>query len=308
MVEQMSIINEWENCKDQWLESRRSDNTRRSYDHALAEFLLFFKVLPENITRQHVRDWSAELKRRGLKSSTICNRLAAISSFFSFACEEYQVELEGKQIPICAQNPAELKSIRPRVIRFADSRALSTAECKQLLAQCDLRKVSGQRDYVLLRGYMLLGRRNSEWRKAKVSNFEMNDGKVFFRWSGKGKIDELIYVPESLWKNLQDYISISGGRWIEDYIFRGRSGDGPISEKRVGTVVTRYARLAGISGRVRVHDLRHTAAMLRRESGADVEEIRDFLKHTNLAVTQIYLHRLERNFDGRGEAVSQLVY
>lgn len=308
MVEQMSIKSEWENCKDQWLESRRSDNTRRSYDHALAEFILFFKVLPENITRQHVRDWSAELKRRGLKSSTICNRLAAISSFFSFACEEYQVELEGNQIPLCSQNPAEMKSIRPRVMRFANSRALNTAECKKLLAQCDLHKETGQRDYVLLRGYMLLGRRNSEWRLAKVSNFEVNDGKVFFRWSGKGKVDELIYVPESLWKNLQEYISNSGGRLIEDYIFRGRSSEKPIDGSWVSTVVRQYARKAGITGRVRVHDLRHTAAMLRRESGADVEEIRDFLKHTNLAVTQIYLHRLERNFDGRGEAVSELVY
>ncbi|PKN85606.1 MAG: hypothetical protein CVU46_10575 [Chloroflexi bacterium HGW-Chloroflexi-8] len=308
MVEQMSIKNDWDLCKENWLESRRSDNTRRSYDHALGEFLLFFKVLPEQITRQHVRDWANELKRRGLKSSTICSRLAAISSFFSFACNEYQVQSYGAWIPLCENNPAELKSIRPRIVRFAESRALSTAECKQLLAQCDLSKISGQRDYVLLRGYMILGRRNSEWRLAKVCNFEVNDGKVFFRWAGKGKSDELIMVPESLWKNLQEYISNSGGRLIEDYIFRGRSGDGPISDKRVGAVVTRYARLAGIKGRLRVHDLRHTAAMLRRENGADVEEIRDFLKHSNLAVTQIYLHRLERNFDNRGEEISRLVY
>lgn len=304
----MSIKSEWENCKDQWLESRRSENTRRSYDHALAEFLLFFKVLPENITRQHVRDWSAELKRRGLKSSTICNRLAAISSFFSFASSEYQVQRYNAWVPLADTNPAEMKSIRPRVMQFANSRALTTAECKKLLAQCDLIKETGQRDYVLLRGYMLLGRRNSEWRLAKVSNFEVNDGKVFFRWSGKGKVDELIYVPDTLWKNLQEYISNSGGRSMDDYIFVGRHSDKPIDGSWVSTVVRKYARKAGISGRVRVHDLRHTAAMLRREDGADVEEIRDFLKHTNLAVTQIYLHRLERNFDARGESVSERIF
>jgi integrase len=52
-----------------------------------------------------------------------------------------------------------------------------------------------------------------------------------------------------------------------------------------------------------VHDLRHTAARLRREAGADVEEIREFLAHSSLAVTQVYLHRLERKSDHRAEDV-----
>jgi len=72
-------------------------------------------------------------------------------------------------------------------------------------------------------------------------------------------------------------------------------------------MVARYAGLAGIGGRVRVHDLRHTAAMLRRLAGADVEEIRDFLRHSSLATTQVYMHRMAGITDTRMAGVVSLL-
>jgi integrase len=116
----------------------------------------------------------------------------------------------------------------------------------------------------------------------------------------------MINVPEDLWAVLNNYISETGGRGFDDYIFRNRFG-GPLSSRGIGEIVNKRARQAGISGKVRVHDLRHTAAMLRREAGADVEEIRTFLGHSSLLTTQVYLHRLKRSEDQRGRKVFKLI-
>ncbi len=54
----------------------------------------------------------------------------------------------------------------------------------------------------------------------------------------------------------------------------------------------RYLVLAGLapSG---IHVLRHTAAKLRRDAGESVEAVSAFLDHSSLAVTTVYLRRLE---------------
>ena len=58
----------------------------------------------------------------------------------------------------------------------------------------------------------------------------------------------------------------------------------------------RYFKKVGItpSG---VHIFRHTAAKLRRDAGETVEDVSRFLNHSSLAVTTVYLRRLEGEQD-----------
>ena len=46
-----------------------------------------------------------------------------------------------------------------------------------------------------------------------------------------------------------------------------------------------------------VHILRHTAAKLRRDAGESIEAVSQFLDHSSLAVTTVYLRRLEGQTD-----------
>jgi integrase len=46
-----------------------------------------------------------------------------------------------------------------------------------------------------------------------------------------------------------------------------------------------------------VHVLRHTAANLRRDAGESIEDVSRFLDHSSLAVTTVYLRRLEGQED-----------
>ena len=292
----------WSDCRERWLEIQKSQNTKRAYAKALAEFEEVAGSLQE-ASKQDVMTWVEGLKQAGRKPATISARIAAVGSFYRFACEDYIVS--GS--PLANSNPAEVKHIRPKVRRYAGSRSLSNDEVFKLLGSIDLYKQNGLRDYTLIVGYLVLGRRNSEWRLARVCDFESRDGSNFFRWSGKGHENEIIQVPDEIWTVLQTYIQASGGRGMFDYIFLDRKGSKPITSRRMLDIVKYYASLAGIEGNLRVHDLRHTAAMLRRQAGADAEELRNFLGHSSLVTTQLYLHRLERPVDQPGQAVARML-
>src|SRR3972149_3524883 len=84
-------------------------------------------------------------------------------------------------------------------------------------------------------------------------------------------------------------------------------GAQPLSMREVGRLLKRYARLAGLDAKkIQVHTLRHTAAMLRHEAGDNVEDICAFLAHSSLAITQIYLHRVEGKKDTSWSKVEAL--
>lgn len=58
----------------------------------------------------------------------------------------------------------------------------------------------------------------------------------------------------------------------------------------------RYLRRAGLEP-TGIHVLRHTPAKLRRDAGASIESVSAFLDHSSLAVTSVYLRRLEGELD-----------
>jgi site-specific recombinase XerD len=68
----------------------------------------------------------------------------------------------------------------------------------------------------------------------------------------------------------------------------------------------RYFRLAGLEP-AGVHVLRHSAAKLRRDAGESVEEVSRFLDHSSLAVTTVYLRRLEGQADAGSARLAEAI-
>lgn len=299
----------WEDCLEAWLGSYKSSETRRAYKAAIEDFKDATGISLDKANRRDVGRWFTAMRNRRLKNSTIQVRISALSSFYNFAEQEYTLtQPDGTAISLLQQaNPAGGKAYRVKQSSYGQSRFLSKEETRDLLMAVNMQSIRGKRDYALLLGYVILGRRNSEWRLARVIDFEERNGKKYFRWSGKGHEDELLEVPKEVWQALSNYIQVSGERGLYDYIFLSSKRSAPLSMRGVGLLVMRYARKAGIPGRLRVHDLRHTAAMLRRAAGADVVELQQFLGHASLATTQVYLHRLEGVDDQRAAQVAALL-
>ena len=77
-----------------------------------------------------------------------------------------------------------------------------------------------------------------------------------------------------------------------------QAGVGPqgISSGTFYSRFRRYLQAAGLAP-TGLHVLRHTAAKLRRDAGASIEAVSAFLDHSSLAVTTVYLRRLEGETD-----------
>jgi integrase len=91
-----------------------------------------------------------------------------------------------------------------------------------------------------------------------------------------GKDPGTMAPDESLWQ------AGTNGRGISSATFYGR--------------FRRYLRAAELAP-TGLHVLRHSAAKLRRDAGEPIEAVSAFLDHSSLAVTTVYLRRLEGEQD-----------
>ena len=304
----------WEQVFDLWLKSRGSDNTRQAYRIAWKQLKVYCGKEPGDLERIDVARWAEALREQQLSPETINQRLAAISSFYTYA----KKTIGGDGMVI--RNPVKAVA-RPKREAFRKARYLVVEEVRALLRAIPQYTMQGKRDYALFLMYLATGRRNGEIRKLKWSDFETQNGRVWYRWRGKGKQrkDE---CPGIVWDAIKRFVD-ARGIGEDGYVFtplsdnatrlanvskRSWSKDRPLSACMVGKLLKKYCRLAGLDAeRVTVHTLRHTAAMLRKQAGDDLEGISAFLGHSSLAVTQVYLHKLEGQEDHTWAKVGSLL-
>ncbi len=149
-------------------------------------------------------------------------------------------------------------------------------------------------------------------------------GLVFYRWRGKGT-QRQDYCPPPVWSAIVDFLKLSKSYDSispSDYIFTplrdnarylpnvqsSDTSQSPLSSQMACRLLKKYLRRAGIDpSRITVHSLRHTAALLRKEAGDDLHTISSFLGHSNLSITQIYLHKIENRQDASWLKVETLL-
>ena len=111
-------------------------------------------------------------------------------------------------------------------------------------------------------------------------------------------------IADDIMKHILNYFgTMSPDLPYDHLIFPNKTNTGPIDDKTVRDIVKKRCREAGISGNVRVHDLRHTAAMSRYNENKDVLDVKEFLGHSSLETTQIYLHVIDRKEDLTGQII-----
>ena len=79
----------------EWFANLSNPSTRRAYENAVKDFMLFTGIVrPEEfrtVTRAHIIAWRDQLTGRGLGGSTIRHRLASLASLFEYLCEKNAV-------------------------------------------------------------------------------------------------------------------------------------------------------------------------------------------------------------------------
>lgn len=134
---------------------------------------------------------------------------------------------------------------------------------------------------------------------------------VFYNYRGKGSKTGRRELPLPAFQAIQQALAIWGKSLDtmapdESLWPSGANRSGGLTSGSFYGRLQQYLRLAGLppSG---VHVFRHSAAKLRRDVGESAESVSSFLDHSSLAVTSIYLKRLEGLEDKSWRRVAEAI-
>src|SRR5450432_2488286 len=281
----------------EWFANITNPNTRRAYENAIRDFMLFTGIVrPEEfriVTRAHIIKWRDELEQRGLGGSTIRHRLASLASLFEYLCEKNAV----------THNP--VKGIeRPRTESGeGKTPAIGDFQARSLLAAPQADTIKSKRDRAILSTLLFHALRREELCKLKVKDFRhARKGVPHLKVSGKG--GKTRYLPLHPGTNglINDYLDAAGHGTDENgALFRpirnNRTGrlERAITADGVYRLVRTYSARLGFE--IGAHALRATAATNALDHQADIAKVQEWLGHANISTTRIYDHRRTRPED-----------
>lgn len=271
------------------IEQNRSQKTIENYDHYLTRLEDFAgEISVSDIDAELVRKWRLWLNRLAtnsgdeLSKTTQNYHLIALRSFLKYCAK--------RDIPSLSPDKIELARTRRPQVTF-----LNEDELARLFNQPNTSNVVGMRDRAILELLFSSGLRVSELVSLNKDSINLNRREFMVR--GKGQKDRPIFISQSA----ADWISkyLDGRKDSSRALFIRYSGSKKVdlsgnylrlTVRSVQRLVSRYARLAGITKHVSVHTLRHSFATDLLMNGSDIRAVQAMLGHSNIATTQIYTH------------------
>ena len=277
-----------------------SMRTVQGYSRMLQDFFGRSGKQPDKVTAQDIFVYAHNPGLSGKQPSaiTIGARIACISSFFHFLI----------RMDIVPSNPCD-KLQRPKTSP-SPPRGLSGNQIQKLLSVLPDSPI-GLRDRAIILTLILTGRRRAEVINMKAGNLSQEGDRTYYTYRGKGGKTGKRELPHPAVEAIKTELKAFGKDLAtmkpEESLWPSRSPrtDGITSGTFYGHL-QQYFRKAGIapSG---VHIFRHSAAKLRRDAGETVEDVSRFLDHSSLAVTTIYLRRLEGETDRSWAKVAEAI-
>ncbi len=266
-------------------ERQLSEHTLRNYAQDVSQFLRFWEENQPGqslhiATYRHIRSFMAA-NLRGRSKATMARKLSALRTFFKY------LQRRG----VMEQNPARLaptpKADKP-LPRF-----LTVDEVFHLLSQVGGDTAfQGLRDRAILELFYSGGLRLSELAGLNLKSLEVSKGQV--RVWGKGAKERLAFLGQPAKMAMEAYLPererfLQKKALTETALFLNKLG-GRLSSRGVARVVGRWSQIAGLSGNLTPHGLRHSFATHLLEGQADLRAVQELLGHASISSTQRYLH------------------
>jgi integrase/recombinase XerC len=279
----------WESAMQAFLAEKfrrtGSMRTAQSYSRILNAFFGQLHKTPDQVVTSEAMSFCFGRGVSGKEPAalTVGSRIAAISSFYRFLI----------RMDLLTSNPCE-RLERPKHTP-APARGLSGEDVKRLLAVIP-DTVAGRRDRAIVLTLVLTGRRRSEVLNLKAKDIECDEERAFYQYRGKGGKVGRRELPrpsyDAIVRTLRDCDRTLATMGKDESLWQAGSGPQGISQPTAYARFKRYLVAAGLPP-TGFHILRHSAAKLRRDAGESVEAVSQFLDHSSLAVTTVYLRRLE---------------
>jgi site-specific recombinase XerD len=288
----------------EWFANLGNPATRRAYENALHDFMVFTGIRQpaefRSVTRSHVIAWRDELLRRQLSGMTVRHRLAALSSLFQYLCEKNAV----------THNP--VKGVKRPAVESSEGKtpALSDDQARQLLAAPSDATLKGRRDRAILATLLYHALRREELCRLKVKDFKQaRRGVAHLKVSGKGGKTRYLPLHPAAGQLISDYLEADGrASDLTGPLFRrvggaravvgGATAASPqqsITPDGVYKMVRSHSAALGFE--IGAHALRATAATNALDHQADIAKVQEWLGHASISTTRIYDRRRTRAQD-----------
>ncbi|WP_296831461.1 site-specific tyrosine recombinase XerD [Thiomicrospira sp.] len=260
-----------------------SANTQSAYRTDLTQFARWLGELESadwlQVSRDDLQSYIRYLQAAGRQDRSIARLVSSLKRLYGFAIDQAWLSI----------NPCDLLKT-PRVSAAIPS-VLSESQINDLLEAPDTATDLGLRDRAILELMYASGLRVSEVVNLPLSQLNLSAGLVMV--TGKGNKERIVPLGEYASEWLERYLKIArpglvGEKWVET-LFVSRIGR-TMTRQTLWHRIHNLAQIAGITGKLSPHGLRHAFATHLINHGADLRSVQLLLGHSDLSTTQIYTH------------------
>jgi len=285
----MSLIKDPPDLLEQYLDHLRyergySPATLKGYARDLIQFKEIARARgvdcdrPEQIGKEEVHAYLADLHRKGLARSSVARKLSSLRGFFGYLIGRKIISLDPC---LGVHNPKQLKA-QPRFLNVDQAVGLMQAEVED--------GPRGLRDVALVELLYGSGLRISEALGLDVQ--DIDPGRSFIKVLGKGGKERIVPLTDISLERLNAYLVVRSSfspSPQEKALFLGMRGK-RLSRRQASKIIESLRTAAGLPQSVSPHDLRHSFATHLLASGADLRSVQKLLGHSRLGTTQRYTH------------------
>jgi site-specific recombinase XerD len=272
------------------VEGGRSSKTAENYTHYLERFSEFADNPPvATITSELIRKYRLWLNRYKNDNNEVLS--TKTQSYHLIALRGFLQYLAKRDIESLSPSKIELPKTVRKQVTF-----LHFDEVERLRAQIDTADEAGLRDRAIVELLFSSGLRVSEL--CNLNRDHVNTARREFMVRGKGQKDRPVFISNAAAEHLEVYIDARTDSLVPLFISYSRnaghvdtSGEyRRLTPRSVQRMISKYAKMAGITKHVSPHTMRHSFATDLLMNGADIRSVQTMLGHSDISTTQVYTH------------------
>ncbi len=281
-----------------------SPRTLQNYEHRLKQWINYAgEVDVGNFTPQKIRHYLVWLRTdykpkrfngdgQPLSPKTIRNVYMTLSSFFTWASSEFDIDSPMDGVPAPKHTPAPvIPFTRDDIEAMLDVCELTRRANTTDRSRFRRRRATARRDRAIIITLLDTGLRASELCALVVGDVDLKTGRVEVRHGprggAKGGKGRTVFLGKTarrfVWRYLVDR---EDGEDPEAVLFNGR-WDRPMNPDSLRQLVKSLAKRAGVRN-CHPHRFRHTFAITYLRAGGDVFTLQVLLGHSSLEMVRYY--------------------